>query len=136
MSVRRPLQLAAEAPAGLPAAANIPTAVLDRARQIAAAPASDAPMAIKTIQRRTNHDVKAVQYYLREQLAAAGANAAVLELVHFGCTSEDINNLAYARMLRAARETMCQAFAPILDHLQQWSQREPAPPRHRRTTRR
>ena len=120
------LQLAAEAPAGLPAAANIPTAVLDRARQIAAAPASDAPMAIKTIERRTNHDVKAVEYYLREQLAAAGTNAAVLELVHFGCTSEDINNLAYARMLRAARETMCQTFAPILDHLQQWSQRERA----------
>ncbi len=50
--------------------------------------------------------VKAVEYYVRETLGAAGASAANLELVHFGCTSEDINNLSYARLLVAARSIM------------------------------
>lgn len=118
------LHLAAEAPVGLPAASRIPKAVLERARQIATAPADEAPMAIKAIERRTNHDVKAVEYYLRDELAAVGASAAVLELVHFGCTSEDINNLAYARMLRAARDTLCKSLLPISQQLQQWAQSE------------
>ncbi|MEJ0009049.1 MAG: hypothetical protein WDM77_22470 [Steroidobacteraceae bacterium] len=47
--------------------------------------------------------MKAVEYYVREVLQGAGATAANLELVHFGCTSEDINNLSYARLLAAAR---------------------------------
>jgi adenylosuccinate lyase len=60
--------------------------------------------AVKAIETRINHDVKAIEYYVREQLQRAGASAAQLEYVHFGCTSEDINNLAYALMLREARE--------------------------------
>jgi len=48
--------------------------------------------------------VKAVEYFVRERLADAGASAAVLELVHFGCTSEDINNVSYARLLQRARQ--------------------------------
>ncbi len=71
---------------------------------MANAPASDAASSVKAIEKRINHDVKAVEYYVREQLAAAGASAATLELVHFGCTSEDINNLSYARLLRSARD--------------------------------
>ncbi len=59
--------------------------------------------AIKQIEARINHDVKAVEYWLRAQLQARGAAPAELEWVHFACTSEDINNLAYASMLRAAR---------------------------------
>lgn len=55
------------------------------------------------IEGRINHDVKAVEYYVRDSLADAGADGAALELVHFGCTSEDINNLSYARLLQAAR---------------------------------
>ncbi len=55
---------------------------------------------VKELERQTNHDVKAVEYYVREQLAAAGATPAQLEFVHFACTSEDINNLRYALMLR------------------------------------
>src|SRR5882724_1563543 len=58
------------------------------------------------IEERINHDVKAVEYYVREQLVAVGAADATLELVHFGCTSEDINNLSYARSLHAARDTL------------------------------
>jgi adenylosuccinate lyase len=67
-------------------------------------------LAVKTIEARTNHDVKAVEYYVREQLSAAGATEAVLELVHFGCTSEDINNLSYARILHGSRVQMLETF--------------------------
>ncbi|HEY7752368.1 MAG TPA: adenylosuccinate lyase [Steroidobacteraceae bacterium] len=59
---------------------------------------------VKEIERRVNHDVKAVEYWLREELATAGATAAQLEFVHFAATSEDVNNLAYALMLAQARE--------------------------------
>jgi adenylosuccinate lyase len=70
--------------------------------------------AIKRIEVRTNHDVKAVEYWLRGELAARGAQPAQLEWLHFGCTSEDINNLAYALMLRAARTRL---LLPHLDAL-------------------
>ena len=71
---------------------------------LASGGADDAALRVKQIEATTNHDVKAVEYYLRERLAAAGADAAQLEFVHFGCTSEDINNLCYALMLADARE--------------------------------
>jgi len=74
---------------------------------------TDAP-AIKRIESRTNHDVKAVEYWLRAELAVRGALPAQLEWLHFGCTSEDINNLAYALMLRAARATLLE---PLLADL-------------------
>ncbi|MEJ7772563.1 MAG: adenylosuccinate lyase, partial [Geodermatophilaceae bacterium] len=53
------------------------------------------------IERRTGHDVKAVEYYIKQALGETSL-ADVVEFVHFGCTSEDINNLAYARMLQRA----------------------------------
>ena len=98
------LHLAAAVPQ-LPGAQFTP-AVRERARQLASAPPAAAAAAVKAIEERINHDVKAVEYYVREQLAAVGAADATLELVHFGCTSEDINNLSYARLLAAARETL------------------------------
>ncbi len=64
---------------------------------------------MKTIEAKINHDVKAVEYYVRRELAAAGASEATLELVHFGCTSEDINNTSYALMLLKARDVLVQA---------------------------
>ena len=91
--------------------------VVARARQLAHEPDADAAVAVKTIEARTNHDVKAVEYYVREQLSAAGANEAALELVHFGCTSEDINNLSYARILQAARATLLETFQARLEEL-------------------
>jgi adenylosuccinate lyase len=54
---------------------------------------------IKAIEKVTNHDVKAVEYYLKERLAAVGFDGAQAEFVHFACTSEDVNNLAHALML-------------------------------------
>jgi adenylosuccinate lyase len=88
------------------AAAQLPAPVRARAQQLAAAPDVSAAAAVKGIEARINHDVKAVEYYVRDELAAAGASEATLELVHFGCTSEDINNLSYARLLKAARELL------------------------------
>ncbi|NRN29109.1 adenylosuccinate lyase [Photorhabdus heterorhabditis] len=61
-------------------------------------------MRIKTIERTTNHDVKAVEYFLKEKIAHIPALHKVSEFIHFACTSEDINNLSYALMLQTARE--------------------------------
>jgi len=61
---------------------------------------------VKIIERTTNHDVKAVEYFLKERVADNAELAAVSEFIHFACTSEDINNLAYALMLRTAREAV------------------------------
>jgi len=80
-------------------------------------PGDDAAVAVKTIEARINHDVKAVEYFVREKLAQSGATPATLELVHFGCTSEDINNLAYARMLRAARTLLSGELEKLIERL-------------------
>ena len=59
---------------------------------------------IKEIEASTNHDVKAVEYFLREKLSDGRDLGPIGDFIHFGCTSEDINNLAYALMLRHARD--------------------------------
>jgi adenylosuccinate lyase len=59
---------------------------------------------VKTIEDTTNHDVKAVEYYLKERIETDKELAAVSEFFHFACTSEDITNLSYALMLKEARE--------------------------------
>ena len=83
---------------------NLSPAVGAELANLASGGAEDAALRVKQIEATTNHDVKAVEYYLRERLAAAGADPGQLEFVHFGCTSEDINNLCYALMLADARE--------------------------------
>ncbi|BAZ94377.1 adenylosuccinate lyase [Thiohalobacter thiocyanaticus] len=67
---------------------------------------------VKNIERTTNHDVKAVEYFLKEKIAGNQELEAVSEFIHFACTSEDINNLAYALMLREGR---AQVLLPQLD---------------------
>ncbi len=69
---------------------------------------------VKELERTTNHDVKAVEYWLRERVAEHDELAAVREFIHFGCTSEDINNLAWSRILSAAR---VQVILPWCDTL-------------------
>ncbi|MDP8984868.1 MAG: adenylosuccinate lyase [Pseudomonadota bacterium] len=90
---------------------------------IAHDPGSTDVRGIKEIESRTNHDMKAVEYWIRAQLQARGALPAQLEWVHFGCTSEDINNLAYALMLKAARSAVLlpalDALGAVLDTLRQ-----------------
>ncbi|PIV87476.1 MAG: adenylosuccinate lyase [Hydrogenophilales bacterium CG17_big_fil_post_rev_8_21_14_2_50_63_12] len=66
---------------------------------------------VKNIEKTTNHDVKAVEYFLKERLAGNAEVMAVKEFIHFACTSEDINNLSHALMLDAARrEVMLPAM--------------------------
>lgn len=115
------LTLARTRPAGLAGVEALTPAVLAVAESLAKDPPAGATAAIKAIESRTNHDVKAVEYYVRDQLATAGASAAALELVHFGCTSEDINNLAYARMLRGAREVLCEQLDAVIATLQSFA---------------
>jgi adenylosuccinate lyase len=65
----------------------------------------DDAMRIKALEAKTNHDVKAVEYYLRQKLEGVAVKSGNLaSFIHFACTSEDINNLAYALMLRDARQ--------------------------------
>jgi adenylosuccinate lyase len=61
---------------------------------------------VKEIERTTNHDVKAVEYLIKERLKDDPELGPALEFVHFACTSEDINNLSYALMLREARDSV------------------------------
>ncbi len=70
--------------------------------------------AIKAIERTTNHDVKAVEYFLKEKFADHHELHAIREFVHFGCSSEYINNLSYALMLRDGRN---QVIVPAIDQL-------------------
>jgi len=69
---------------------------------------------VKEIERTTNHDVKAVEYFLKEKIGAIPGCAEALEFVHFACTSEDINNLSYALMLSEGRR---HVLLPIMDTL-------------------
>ncbi len=69
---------------------------------------------VKQIERTTNHDVKAIEYLLKEKITGHAELDAVSEFIHFACTSEDINNLAYALMLREAR---AQVLLPELDRI-------------------
>jgi len=78
--------------------------------------------AIKAIEKRTNHDVKAIEYWLRENLSGNPETAKVLEFIHFACTSEDINNLSHALMLKGARsEVMLPALQGLTARLKNLS---------------
>jgi len=69
---------------------------------------------IKTLEATTNHDVKAVEYFVKERIAEIDGLSGSIEYVHFACTSEDINNLSYGLMLVAARE---EVLLPQMDRL-------------------
>ena len=69
---------------------------------------------IKDIERTTNHDVKAVEYFIKERIAKVAELHAVTEFVHFACTSEDINNLSHALMLR---EGLDHGLLPAMDRV-------------------
>lgn len=94
----------------VPAFSDDANALLDR---IAAEFDEQDAARIKEIERTTNHDVKAVEYFLKEKIAQHPEIHAVSEFIHFACTSEDINNLSHALMLKDARDTV------ILPEMQQ-----------------
>ena len=73
--------------------------------------------AVKAIEAATNHDVKAVEYFLKEAVKGDSELHAVREFVHFGCTSEDINNLAHALMIRDGHRVVIEHYEAIRDAL-------------------
>ncbi len=96
------IALAAEA--GIP---EVPALSADAVNFLRALPDSfdiDAARRVKAIEATTNHDVKAIEYWIKEQLVGHAELASLSEFVHFACTSEDINNLAYALMLVDVRD--------------------------------
>jgi len=93
---------------------------------------ADAAKRVKEIEKTTNHDVKAVEYYIKEQLEAAELMA-VKEWVHFSCTSEDINNTAYALMVNAGRELVTETAFEALDRIESLGKQYKAVPMMSRT---
>lgn len=73
---------------------------------------------VKEIEKKTNHDVKAVEYYIKDQLDAAGLSE-IKEWVHFACTSDDINNTSYALMLNQGKIITCRLLSTLVLDLEQ-----------------
>ena len=74
---------------------------------------------VKDIERTTNHDVKAVEYFLKEKIKGNEELEAVSEFFHFACTSEDINNLSHALMLKAGRdEVLLPSLSDVIEKLE------------------
>jgi adenylosuccinate lyase len=99
---------------GIAELAPFPAAAAARLRALADDFAPAHAARVKEIERTTNHDVKAVEYFIKEQLKDDAELAPALEFVHFACTSEDINNLSYGLMLEEARRTV---LLPSLDDI-------------------
>lgn len=81
---------------------------------------------VKAIEKTTNHDVKAVEYWIKEQVSHDEELARASEFVHFGCTSEDINNTSHALMLRQGREALVQylekIYAELVNNAHRWAE--------------
>ena len=106
-----------EALSACPAIIEVPP-LTDRARSMLQKIIDDFSLAdaqrVKNIEGSTNHDVKAIEYFLKEKISGNQELAAISEFIHFACTSEDINNLAYGLMMREARG---QLLLPLMDEL-------------------
>ena len=103
-------------------------------RRLAEQFADDDAEQVKKIEAETNHDVKAIEYWLRAKLGSNKEAQAALEFVHFACTSEDINNLAYALMLRESRDAvMLPHLERLIEALRSLARRHAALPMLART---
>jgi adenylosuccinate lyase len=98
----------------LPELQELTPEVKSRLEEIGANFSAKQAWRIKELEATTKHDVKAIEYFLKEQVANEPQLASKIELIHFGCTSEDINNLAYGLMLTTARK---QCLLPALNKL-------------------
>ena len=72
---------------------------------------------IKEIEATTNHDVKAVEYFIKERISGNEELSAIAEFVHFACTSEDINNLSHGLMLKQGMDILAQNMGDLVDNL-------------------
>ena len=91
-----------------------------------------AALKIKEIERTTNHDVKAVEYYIKQQLSAMGLDS-IKEWVHFACTSDDINNMSYALMLKEGQTVITELLGQLLKKLEDLAQEYKSVPMMSRT---
>jgi len=110
--VRWLIQLASHA--GIPEVPSLSATARERLDHIASGFAIEDAQRIKTIEATTNHDVKAVEYFLKEKIGTHAELGAVKEFIHFACTSEDMNNVSHALMLRDARRDV---ILPQVDKL-------------------
>ena len=81
----------------------------------------DDAKSIKTIEKETNHDVKAVEYFLQEKLSNLSGGKDLIPFIHFACTSEDINNISYAIMLKDACDSQFRELNLLQDKLRDYS---------------
>ncbi|MEC8908321.1 MAG: lyase family protein, partial [Pseudomonadota bacterium] len=88
---------------------------------------------VKDIEATTNHDVKAVEYFIKEKFADNEELKAVNEFVHFACTSEDINNLSHGLMLKEGRDTILPMMQKIADEIRKLAHEQAALPMLSRT---
>ena len=88
---------------------------------------------IKEIERTTNHDVKAVEYFLKEKIANIDELKNAGEFIHFACTSEDINNLSHALMLKSGRDVLVASMQQIIDSVVALSEKHADQPMLSRT---
>ncbi|WP_455384675.1 adenylosuccinate lyase [Acidihalobacter prosperus] len=107
------LQALADEP-GIAEVPALPTAAVEVLESLLGRFGPDEAAAVKEIERTTNHDVKAVEYYIKQRISEQPDLAAVKEFVHFACTSEDINNLAYGIMLKRGRD---EVLLPVMDEI-------------------
>ena len=118
--IRRRLQIEIEwlkALAAEPHLSEIPafsSATVAELNQVVSAFGTEQAQEVKDIEATTNHDVKALEYWIRKKLANNPEVMRVAEFIHFACTSEDINNLSHALMLKAARD---EVMLPGLDRV-------------------
>ncbi len=87
---------------------------------------------IKEIEQTTNHDVKAVEYYIKEQLSTLGVSS-VKEWVHFSCTSEDINNTSYALMMKKGRAILVDTVTQVIGNIEALAKKYKSVPMMSRT---
>jgi adenylosuccinate lyase len=109
------IALAAEP--GIAELAPFVPAAVERLRAMARGFSPEDAAEVKAIERTTNHDVKAVEYFIKRRLESDPDLRPALEFVHFACTSEDINNLSYALMLAEGRVEACRKLDGVIDQL-------------------
>ena len=80
---------------------------------------------IKEIEKTTNHDVKAVEYFLKDQISSIPELQKVSEFIHFACTSEDINNLSHALMLENGRDALLAEMSDMLNLINELAKKMP-----------
>ena len=111
---------------------NVKQSDLNRLDSIASEFDPETALRIKEIEKETNHDVKAVEYYIKQELSDMGLGH-LAEWVHFACTSDDINNTSYALMISAGRKIIVKELAAVLEKIESMAKQYKGVPMMSRT---